>query len=74
LFGKASGRKALLPDPLNALPYLTGFGDKSFVELIKERLGFGAKGCKIHATDDDYQLREGQTGYGADSENTFYWD
>jgi putative transposase len=49
-------------------------GDNSFVELIKERLGIRAKGRKIHATQDDYQLREGQTGDGADSENTFHWD
>jgi hypothetical protein len=29
---KKNGQKALLPDLLNALPYLTGFGSKTFIE------------------------------------------
>jgi hypothetical protein len=53
-------------------------GDKSFLEQIKEQLGIRAKGRKIHGSEDEYQLREGQTGYGAwqdlDNENTFDWN
>ena len=74
---KTSGPKALLPDPLNALPYLTGFGDKSFREQIKERFGIRAKGRKILEAEDEYHLREGQAVYGdwknSDTENKFNW-
>jgi hypothetical protein len=53
-------------------------GDKSFLAQIKEQLGIRAKGRKIHGSEDEYQLREGQTGYGAwqdlDNENTFDWN
>jgi putative transposase len=53
-------------------------GDKSFLEQIKERLGIRAKGRKIHGSEDEYQLREGQTNYGdwqnLDHENTFDWN
>ena len=53
-------------------------GDKSFVNNVKERLGFRSKGRKITIEEDDYQLRDGQTGYGNtghfNSENSFYWD
>ena len=53
-------------------------GDKSFVEQIKERLGIRSKGRKILEEEDDYQLRERQTGYydGAqfNSSNSFYWN
>jgi len=54
-------------------------GDKSFVKKIKAQLGFRSKGSKIiNEDDDDYQLREGQTGYGDtdyfNSENSFYWN
>ena len=52
-------------------------GDKSLLEQIKERLGIRAKGRKIYESDDDYQLREGQTVYGdwldSENENTFAW-
>ena len=52
-------------------------GDKSFMEQIKERLEFRAKGRKIYERDDEYQLREGQTVYGdwpdSEYENTFAW-
>ncbi len=52
-------------------------GDKSLLEQIKERLGIRTKGRKIFESDDEYQLREGQTVYGdwPDSENgnTFAW-
>ncbi len=53
-------------------------GDKSFLEQIKDRLGIRAKGRKIHGSEDEYQLREGQTDYGGrqdlDNENTFDWN
>jgi REP element-mobilizing transposase RayT len=53
-------------------------GDKSFLEQIKERLGIRAKGRMIHGSEDEYQLREGQTNYGdwqnSDNENTFDWN
>ena len=53
--------------------------DKLFVRKVKDQLGYRSKGSKIiKKDDDDYQLREGQTGYGDigyfNSENSFYWD
>jgi putative transposase len=53
-------------------------GDKSFLDQIKDRLGIRAKGRKIHGSEDEYQLREGQTDYGGwqdlDNENKFDWN
>ena len=53
-------------------------GDKSFLEQIRERLGIRAKGRMIRGSEDEYQLREGQTNYGdwqnSDNENTFDWN
>ena len=53
-------------------------GDKSFLDQIKDRLGIRARGRKIHGSEDEYQLREGQTVYGAwqdlADENTFDWN
>ena len=53
-------------------------GDKPFLKQIKERLGIRAKGRMIHGSEDAYQLREGQTNYGAwqdlDNNNTFDWN
>jgi len=53
-------------------------GSKSFVEKMKEALGFRATGRKIICADDTFELREGQTSYGEasdlDSGNTFLWD
>ena len=53
-------------------------GDKSFLEQIKDRLGTRAKGRKIHGSEDEYQLREGQADYGdwqhLDNENTIDWN
>jgi hypothetical protein len=70
---KTSGRKALLPDLLNALSYLTGFGGKPFIEKMKKAL----KGRKIISADDTFELRETITPYGKDSDldsgNTFLW-
>jgi hypothetical protein len=43
----------------------------------KKRLGIRSKGRKILEDEDDYQLRDRQTGYGDraqfNSENLFYW-
>jgi len=40
-------------------------------------VGIRAKGRKIYESDDEYQLREGQTVYGdwpdSEYENTFAW-
>ena len=53
-------------------------GSKTFIEKIKEALGFRARGRKIISTDDTFELRDGQASYGAanklDSGNTFLWD
>ena len=53
-------------------------GDKSFLDQIKDRLGIRAKGRKIHGSEDEYQLCEGQTDCGGwqdlDNENTFDWN
>jgi putative transposase len=53
-------------------------GNKSFLDQIKNRLGIRAKGRKINGSEDEYQLREGQTDYGGrrdlDNENTFDWN
>jgi hypothetical protein len=55
------------------------WADKSFVKKFKDRPGFRSKGSKIiKENDDDFQLRDGQTGYGImgnfNIENSFYWD
>jgi hypothetical protein len=74
---KKNGHKALLPDLLNALPYLTGFGSKTFIEEMKDALGFRATGRKILCADDIFELRETVTPYGKDNDldsgNTFLW-
>ena len=53
-------------------------GDKSFLDQIKDRLGIRAKGRKVHGSEDEYHLCEGQTDYGGwqnlGNENTFDWD
>ena len=53
-------------------------GDKSFLVQIKEQLRIRAKGRKIYGSEDEYQLREGQTDYGVwqdlDNEKTFDWN
>ena len=53
-------------------------GDKPFLKQVKDRLGIRAKGRKIDGSEDDaYQLREGQTNYGAWQDldnNTFDWN
>ena len=49
-------------------------GDKAFVEQIKKHLGLRAKGRQILKDEDDYQLRDAQTGYADSIQNLFYWD
>ena len=53
-------------------------GSKTFIEKIKEALGFRARGRKITGTDDTFELREGQVSYGAaikvDFGNTLPWN
>ena len=53
-------------------------GSKTFIEKMKEALGFRAKGRKIICADDTFELREVLTSYGKaknqDSGNTFLWD
>ena len=57
-------------------------GSKEFIEKVKEKLGFRARGRKVSdAENATFQLREAQSIYGDDSpnidfvtENTFLWD
>ena len=53
-------------------------GSKTFIEKMKETLGFRAIGRKIICDEDTFELREGQTPYGKaknlNSCNTFLWD
>jgi len=53
-------------------------GSKTFIEKMKEALGFGATGRKIICADDTFELREVLTRYGKannlDSGNTFLWN
>ena len=39
-------------------------GSKTFIEKMKEALGFKAKGRKINYADDTFELREVLTPYG----------
>ena len=45
-----------------------------FVEKIKKRLGIRSKGCEILEDGNDYQLRDGQTRYGAGTHNLHHWN
>ncbi len=53
-------------------------GSKTFIEKMKEALGFSAKGRKMICADDTYELREVLSPYGKannlDFGNTFLWD
>ena len=58
-------------------------GTQGFVENIKQKLGFKAKGRKVVETEKVYQLREPQVSYPANfglenddigAENTYFWD
>jgi putative transposase len=52
-------------------------GSKTFIEQMKESLGFRAKGRKIIGADDTFELRQMLRPYGKtdglDSGNTFLW-
>jgi hypothetical protein len=47
--------------------YLTGVGSKTFIEEMKDALGFRATGRKILCADDIFELRETVTPYGKDN-------
>ena len=51
---------------------------KTFIEKVKESLGFRATGRKVISGDDTFELREVIRPYGKadnlDSGNTFLWD
>ena len=53
-------------------------GSESFIDKIKEVLGFRAKGRKIRRAGDSFELRETLKPYGTttalEPENTFLWD
>ncbi len=53
-------------------------GSKTFIETMKEALGFRAKGRKIICADDTFELRETITPYGKandqNSGNTYLWN
>jgi len=53
-------------------------GSKTFIEKMKESLGFKANGRKIICADDAFELRKVITPYGKannlDSGNTFLWN
>ena len=53
-------------------------GGESFIEKIKEALGFRARGRKIRRAGDSFELREALKPYGTTnalaSGNTFLWD
>ena len=42
-------------------------GGKEFVEMTKDKLGFRAEGRKVVKSDEDYQVREQQASYIANS-------
>jgi hypothetical protein len=59
--------------------YITGHvWHKTFIEKMKEALGFRATGRKIICADDTFDLQEVLTPYGKannpDSGNTFLWN
>jgi len=58
-------------------------GGKEFVEKTKDRLGYRAEGRKVVKSHEDYQLREQQASYIANSgrkkvalsdDNTYLWN
>ena len=50
---------------------------KTFIEKMRDALGFRATGRKIFCVDDTFELRETITPYGRDGDldsgNTFLW-
>ena len=53
-------------------------GSKTYIEKMKEALGYRATGRKIISADDTFELRETITPFGnadnLDSGNTFLWN
>lgn len=52
-------------------------GEKSFVQKVKDLLGYRVKGRKVHEDDGVYQLKEPDAHYGLDEkniENTHLWE
>ena len=52
-------------------------GEKSFVQKIKDLLGYRVKGREVHKDGGGYQLKESAVHYGLDEENignTHLWD
>ena len=53
-------------------------GSKTFIEKMKDALGYRARGRKIVCSDDTFELREVITPFGnadnLDSENTYLWN
>jgi len=58
-------------------------GGKEFVEMTRDKLGYRAEGRRVVKSDEDYQLREQQASYIANSghkkvalsdDNTYYWN
>jgi putative transposase len=62
----------------NKWPQSIAVGSKTFIDKMKEALGFRAKGRKKICAYDTFELREVLKPYGEannqDSENTFSWD
>jgi len=80
---RASGRRALLPAPLNAVPDLTGVGSEEFIAKTRAKLGIRAKGRRVRGHEEAYELREPSALYGGHfgaknddigPENTYYWN
>ena len=44
-------------------------GKKSFVQKVKDLLGYRVKGRKVHEDDGGYQLKEPDVHYGLDEKN-----
>ncbi len=47
---------------------LTGVGSKTFIEEMKDALGFRATGRRILCADDTFELQETITPYGKDND------
>ena len=71
-----SGKKPIFKE--NKWTQSIAVGSKTFIEKMKESLGFRAKGRKMIGADDTYELREMMMPYGEDNDldsgNTFLWN
>lgn len=65
-------------DKENKWPQSIAVGSKTFIETMKEALGFRAKGRKIICADDTFELREVIAPYGKSNDqnsgNTYLWN